>query len=132
MKSSTDFLGLLHDASNAHIDGTVFFEPRPKLVDKARLIVHSAVDNDTLRPSRAGKLLGMRSFMESGLLGRVGNAGQRTLIRRTFADKVLSWWLAVVPGCIEYMMVDSLECLTKLLNMSPNELLTSGPFHSLQ
>ena len=59
MASSSDFLGLIHDVSDAFSTRTVSFTPRPALVEKVRAIASAALEDDVLLPTAAGKLLGI-------------------------------------------------------------------------
>ena len=86
MNSKSDFLGLIHDLSGVFSDNTATFEPRESLVEKAASMVSVALESDELRPSVAGKLLGLRAFLESGMFSRIGKVGQRALIKRTYFD----------------------------------------------
>ena len=62
MNTSCDFLGLVHDLSDAFVSGTVSFQPRYKLAEKTVALASAAVEDDCCPPVVAGKLLGIRAF----------------------------------------------------------------------
>ena len=67
MATSADFLGLIHDTSGAFTEKKVIFQPRPALVDKTLKLASEALVQNQLRPTTAGKLLGIRAFLEGGM-----------------------------------------------------------------
>ena len=98
MGPTADFLGLVHDVSGAFSQGTVSFTPRPALITKATSMCSEALANDQLKPSAAGKLLGVRAFLGTGLFSRLGKVGQRSLIRRTYYDTKCKGWPLSIDG----------------------------------
>ena len=75
MNDSADFLGLVHDVKDAFSKMEMSFAPRPSLITKAVAIAEEALLANRLTPTSAGKLLGMRAFLENGMFARVGNIG---------------------------------------------------------
>ena len=48
----------------------------------------TALADNQLTPTKAGKLVGVRAFLESATYGRIGKAGQRALLSRVYANRV--------------------------------------------
>ena len=78
--SEGDFLGLEHDVGKAH-KGVLTFWPMLMLIEKAEHILESAKICG-LFSGVAAKLFGLTSFLEGGLLGRVGRAGLEAIRER--------------------------------------------------
>ena len=68
-----DFLGLLHDVSQAG-KGVVHFWPRESLVAKTFSIINIAREVG-FPPRAASKLYGVANFRETGMYARIGRAG---------------------------------------------------------
>ena len=75
MSSSVDFLGLIHSVKDVSTKGRMSFFPRDALVEKTTTLTSIAIEEDRLIPTQAGKLLGLRAFLESCMFGRTGKLG---------------------------------------------------------
>ena len=86
MCSQNDFLGLVHDVSQAALSGIVRFWPRQRLRDKAVQMLQTMLDKDYCTPAEASKARGVLGFLFTGTFGKVGRGGQQPLLQREYVD----------------------------------------------
>ena len=84
-----------------------------------------SLSDNSCRPTKAGKLAGVRAFMDSGTFGRIAKAGQRAILARAFADRDSNFrkrdWKVGIIGCggrVEGSLADALE-ISLIMAMDP-------------
>ena len=70
MSSTSDFLGLSRDVSQALCNGLVRFWPRTRIVDKIEAMLSEAESGDCLHPGQASKLYGILNFFSKDSMGQ--------------------------------------------------------------
>ena len=82
-----DFLGLVHDLSNAWPQATVSLWIRERLEVKIKDIINTALRDQLLHPGTAAKLYGCVTFMDQAVFGRIARAGLSALKDRQYTDQ---------------------------------------------
>ena len=82
MQQSGTFLGLDHDFSQIHTQGTIQFWARERIEQKLLHLMKHAEDSSRLQPGVAAKIYGVANFFELGVWGRIGCGGLAPIKRR--------------------------------------------------
>ena len=82
MQQSGTFLGLDHDFSQIHTQGSIQFWARERIEQKLLHLMKHAEDSSRLQPGVAAKIYGVANFFELGVWGRIGCGGLAPIKRR--------------------------------------------------
>jgi hypothetical protein len=93
MSLKGDFLGLLHDLTEAVSAGIIRFWVRDRLQQKILDFISEARMSQSLKPGVASKLYGCASFFGQGIFGKLGRAGLQAL-----KDRQYEGGEAITPG----------------------------------
>ena len=78
------FLGIDFDFSEVPTSNCVTFWARERLLNKATTAISLARESGRFTPAQAAKLYGLLNFLESGMFGRVGCGGLRSIKDRQY------------------------------------------------
>ena len=81
-----DFIGLVHDLSEAHTSAQITVCVRDRLQVKMQDIIATALADQRLHPGTAAKLYGCVTFLDQAAFGRVARAGLSALKDRQCID----------------------------------------------
>lgn len=82
----TDFLGVVHDFTDALHEFTAVLAPRPTTVDKTLDLIATAINSDYLSKASASKIRGLLSWMEPCFAARPFRAILGSLAQRQHSD----------------------------------------------
>ena len=107
MSDKCVFLGVVHDMTKFHIDRTITFWPRERLLNKLRLYLVRIRESGKCTPAEAAKLRGTAQFMAHASAGGVGKFGLAPFKQRQYYDQA--------PWEASFTMKLATEYMNKLL-----------------
>ena len=118
MSDKCVFLGVVHDMTKFHIDRTITFWPRERLLNKLRLYLVRIRESGKCTPAEAAKLRGTAQFMAHASAGGVGKFGLAPFKQRQYYDQAP--WEAI------FTMKLAKEYMNKLLADWPSRQIAVG------